>query len=397
MDEFEKIRELTEDLSTRREPTFTTLYQQKEQKPEQPPQTEQRVTGSIEQNSIIEPENISSDLTEVVILPEPDLPVSSGTQQETESVTPIAPVSSSSQEKEEDPEIKIYDFSKPIEEEISFIPLEQDRQIEEKSFPSLKLHLILISVLFVVLGISLTGFFIFQAQEAESDEIETITATSEVVKELPENAGGIVIPDQDKLVYNRIRSDNVTTKVESLFPEPEKPVVPQILAIEQNTPEPKFVDVKEMKAVNPLEEVQEEKKEKVVAVQNKPQEKPVVKAVALAPVKQEEVLKPKKEVIELQPMTASKPEKPKENIKKEIWRVQLFASNSKPAVEKAWTAMRTKHVKLLSNMSYIIKKVEIPRKGDFYRLQVGQFPTREMAEGMCSKLKAKKQDCLPVK
>ena len=52
---------------------------------------------------------------------------------------------------------------------------------------------------------------------------------------------------------------------------------------------------------------------------------------------------------------------------------------------------------MISNMSYLIKKVDIPGKGSFYRLQVGQFPNREMAEALCAKLKAQKQDCIPTK
>ncbi len=382
MDEFDKIRELTEDLSHRREPSFTGFYQTKPLVGSE--QSEETPKVSVEQES----SNILPSEQEVEGISSFE-PVDS--QEQPEIINEPAPVTEPVVQKTE-PEIKIYDFSKPIDEEISFIPLENEQPIEEKSFQSLKLHLILISVLIVVLGLSLTGFFIFQASEAESEEIETILASQDVVKELPENAGGIVIPDQDKLVYNRIRSDNVTTKVESLFPEPEKPVVPQILAIEQNTPEPTFVNVQEMKTINPLEEANksvkadESKKEEIQVVQV---ETPVVK--------QEEVLKPKKEEIELAPLNAPEVKKVETPSKKEIWRVQLFASNSKPAVEKAWKVMKTKHVKLLSNMSYLIKKVEIPRKGDFYRLQVGQFPTREMAEGMCSKLKAQKQDCIPVK
>lgn len=380
MDEFDKIRELTEDLTNRREPSFTGFYQVKSSEVEQKKEVNTEVSAISLQSSFDSSEKtveLTSSLTaqipeETILAKEPSV--------------------------EPEQEIKIYDFSKPIDEEISFIPLETEPQIEEKSFPSLKLHLILISVLVVVLGISLTGFFIFQASEAESDEVETILASPDVVKELPEHAGGIVIPDQDKLVYNRIRSDNVTTKVESLFPEPEKPVVPQILAIEQNAPEATFVDVKEMKTINPLEE---EKKEVKVEEQKKEELKvepvQIVQQVAVPIVQKEEVLTPKKEVIELAPVEKVEVKKEVKPAQKEVWRVQLFASNNKAAVEKAWKVMKTKHVKLLSNMSYIIKKVEIPRKGDFYRLQVGQFPTREMAEGMCSKLKAKKQDCIPVK
>ena len=260
-------------------------------------------------------------------------------------------------------------------------------------------------LLFVLLVLSLIGFFVFRMENSDSDEITTITASQDVVKEAPEQAGGMNIPDQDKLVYNRIRTDSVTTKVESLFPEPEKPVLPQILAIEQNAPEEDFVSMNEVEAIDPLKEGptldtevnQEASGSKIndtaVAIHIEKPKLPVVK--------QEEIFdeKPKKEVITLAPVTlpesAIKIEKV--SVQEGVWRVQLFASNSKEAVEKAWKRIELKHNKLLSNMSYLIKKVEIKGKGDFYRLQVGQFPTREMADGLCVKLKAKKQDCIPTK
>lgn len=384
MDEFDKIRELTEDLTSRKEPTFTGFYQIKKETDEK---TETVTAESSVQQGVSEEMAIADKIFDLN-------PTQEAISAEIPEKTKQAQSNISSEAtSQQEPEVKIYDFSKPIDDEISFIPMTQNNPIDEKSFPSLKLHLILIFVLIVVLGISLAGFFMFKSTEDESDEVVMITASPDVVKELPKHAGGMVIPDQDKLVYNRIRSDNVTTKVESLFPEPEKPVVPQILTIEQNAPETKFVDVNEMKAVNPLEEVKKEEKplpakveEKVVVAQ------PEVKPVA----SKEEVLKPKKEEIELKQTVLAKPQK-EPVVSKEIWRVQLFASNSKVAVEKAWKNIQKKHVKLLSNMSYLIKKVEIPGKGNFYRLQVGQFPSRAMADGMCSKLKAKKQDCLPVK
>jgi hypothetical protein len=200
-------------------------------------------------------------------------------------------------------------------------------------------------------------------------------------------------------VYNRIRSDNVTTKVESLFPEPEKPVLPQILAIEQNAPEAGFVAMEDVKPVDPLQQPVEKIEPVVVQKEAQPSEKPKPAPVVVAApaVVEVSVPQPKKEVIELAPMGTPLVNKEKKSKTKELWRVQLFASNSKPAVEKAWKRIQVKHAKLLSNMSYLIKKVEIPRKGDFFRLQVGQFPSREMAEGLCTKLRVQKQDCLPVK
>ncbi len=281
--------------------------------------------------------------------------------------------------------------------------------VEEKELTNMRFHVIFIALLGVVLVSSLFGFYLFYKEADDFDEIATITASQEMVKEMPEQSGGIAIPDQDKLVYNRIRTDNVTTKVESLFPEPERPVMPQILAIEQNAPEQGFVAMNEVEAVDPLKETPKSLSPVVVnevvapvveaRVDLEPQivEKPKLPPQEL--VKEEPVLpqKPKKEVITLEKGVLPVQKVVKAPVENEVWRVQLFASNNKEAVEKAWRRIEKQHAKLLSNMSYLIKKVDIKGKGAFYRLQVGQFPTREMADGLCTKLKAKRQDCIPTK
>lgn len=390
MDEFDKIRELSEGLSQRKEPTFTGFNQPKEPsfyelstlkesvvaEPYHPQgQTASYGGGPSYEGSSL-PSNEPNRLTEPF------------------NRTPL-------NQKEEG----AFQFADAPEEEISFEPLTSEAS--EKDLPNMRFHLIFVSLLLVVLILSLVGFFMFRMEGMDSDEIATITASQEAVKEMPEQAGGMNIPDQDKLVYNRIRSDSITTKVESLFPEPEKPVLPQILAIEQNAPVEDFVSMNEVEAVDPFKQapvapISSETKAAHNSTSAPLNATPQVEKPILPPVqKQEEVIsqKPKKEVITLAPVTVS------ENILKVekvippegIWRVQLFASNNKDAVEKAWKRIEVKHNKLLSNMSYLIKKVEIKGKGDFYRLQVGQFPSREMADGLCTKLKAKKQDCIPTK
>ena len=376
MDEFDKIRELSEGLSNRKEPVFTGFNQPKE------PSFHEIASM---RESLFE----KSQQTE---------PVSAYNQQEPQKVV------ESFERRESQSEVEPFNFAGASEEEISFEPLTQD--VGEKDFPNMRFHIVFILLLLVALILSLVGFFIFHMENADSDEIATITASQDAVKEAPEQAGGMNIPDQDKLVYNRIRTDSVTTKVESLFPEPEKPVLPQILAIEQNAPEEDFVSMNEVVAVDPLKEMpvlpvvsnassDTSKVEDLVVV---PQ---IEKAKLPVQLKQEEVVdqKPKKEVITLAPVTLPESATKIEKVpfQEGVWRVQLFASNSKDAVEKAWKRIEKTHSKLLSNMSYLIKKVEIKGKGAFYRLQVGQFPTREMADGLCSKLKAKKQDCIPTK
>ena len=468
MDEFDKIRELSEGLSQRKEPTFTSFGQQNTSYNQHNLGVNQQQTAYNQQNqqqmAYNQPNVGFNDLSQgtnqpntgfnqqrldlnqqVLGVPQQNSnynqPMSGSAFQSTEfkqqepafhDVSHVSSMTSNGVGIQPQPHVgsnpyttpssvenfvnqptavvpeKRMDFVGAPEEEINFEPLTQD--IEEKDLPNMRFHIVFILVLGIVLILSLVGFYLFKMEAGDSDEIATITASQDLVKEAPEQAGGLNIPDQDKLVYNRIRTDSVTTKVESLFPEPEKPVLPQILAIEQNAPEEDFVSMNEVEGVNPFEMPVEQPvvEEKIVIptpiVPEPVQEPKIVEKPKLPPVevKEEpvEVAKPKKEVITLPLATA-----PVASVKIEkapvqeegIWRVQLFASNNKEAVEKVWKRIEAKHNKLLSNMSYLIKKVEIKGKGVFYRLQVGQFPTREMADGLCSKLKARKQDCIPTK
>lgn len=357
MDEFDKIREISEDLTNRKEPTFSNFAQEKE------PLTQEAVLSQ----TIPEQEDNSNEV------------------------------------KTEEP---VYNFSKGFDDKIDFVQVDP---IEEKSFSSIKLHLIAIGSFVLVLSLILIGFFVFNDDQNDLDEIVTITASQDPVKETPDQAGGINIPDQDKLVYDRIRSDNLLTKVESLFPEPEKPVLPQIIAIEQNAPDENFVKMEDVKSINPLEDAQ---KESVESENLTPAVTPVQQTGSLSE-KGENSLSLetkgsektadsslKKEIIPLIPVVNKEEKLPvisSEKQGKGIWRAQLFSSNNKNSVEKAWTGILSKNKDLLSDMSYEIVKANIPGKGAFYRLKVGQFQTRAMAESFCTKLQSRKQDCIPAK
>ncbi len=263
-------------------------------------------------------------------------------------------------------------------EDMDKIPMLDIQDLEEKSISSMKLHMIALSIFIGILIVVLSGFFFFGEDKDDSNEIITITATPTPVKVKPEQPGGMQIPDQDKLVYNRIRANEVPTKIERLFPEPEKPVLPEIL-----TPEP--TPAQEPQPINPTAE--------------KIAEKPIVppqQVVEIVPPT------PKKEVLPLPTKVTPKPadnKAPKTTTAavKDTWRVQLLSSSNKQSVEKAWPTILKKNKALLSDMSHDIVPAQIAGKGTFYRLQVGSFPSRDMAAGLCSKLKARKQECVPVK
>lgn len=248
-----------------------------------------------------------------------------------------------------------------------------DVDLEEKEFSSMKLHLVALGIFATILIVVLIGFFMFNGS-ADENEIVMVSATSDPVKVKPLDAGGMKIPDQDKLVYDRLRSNTIDAKVESLFPEPEQPVAPAIL---QEVPENEFVSMSETVKVDPLAEY--------VNVEPKTETIPLPKKIETPAVKKEVKPAPKK-------VETTKTPAPKGK-----WSAQLLSSTKKESVEKAWPQMLKKHNALLSNMSYDIVKADIAGKGTYYRLRVGNFQTREQADALCKKLKARKQDCVPAK
>ena len=233
--------------------------------------------------------------------------------------------------------------------------------------------------------------------EMEETEIVVIAPTPTPVKVLPENPGGLNIPDKDKVVYNRMAETTPAPVVESLFPEPEQPMLPTEVIEPENKedlvmPEPVLIE-QEMPVEIPLEPVVEEMSnteiplaEETSAVAKSETTEAAVGAPAVPPVKPAAVQE------NSAPVT---PEKPK--ITGPIWRAQLLSSASKAKVESSWKAISKQQAALLSDMPYQIISATIPGKGTFWRLQVGEFSSKEMVMNLCDKLKKKKQECIPVK
>ena len=60
----------------------------------------------------------------------------------------------------------------------------------------------------------------------DKHQLPTIRAPKTPIKVRPQSPGGIEIPDQDKLVYDRLEKQPPSGKIEVLLPPPEKPLTP---------------------------------------------------------------------------------------------------------------------------------------------------------------------------
>ena len=262
----------------------------------------------------------------------------------------------------------------------------------------------------LILCIAIVGIVIFaltkRLPEMEETEIVVISPTPTPVKVLPENPGGLNIPDRDKVVYNRSAETAPAPVVESLFPEPEQPVLPEEVIEPENKEEIVMPQVVE-EVVTPVSEDVEQLPEVMEVAEEPVVELPIIEdepqpvEMPVAEVTPESETKPIVAVPQPKPTdvqsdkAATESAKPK--ITGPIWRAQLLSSASKAKVESSWKTISRQQAALLSDMPYQIISATIPGKGTFWRLQVGEFSTKEMVENLCAKLKKKKQECIPVK
>lgn len=277
-----------------------------------------------------------------------------------------------------------YDFRAEYKDKIERTFGLEDEE-DDKKFSSIRLHAIGIGVLIGVLVALLASVLLFGSNDDELSEPIVVTESQRPVKVRPTNPGGMEIPDQDKTIYNRMRSNDADTKVERLVVVEEVPVRPQ-------------VPTKEGEILGKPQDISSEKMElEVLSVQKNAVQVPAPKPDAL----KIEQINTKKVVTEVKEKPVEKSvtkETPKvQKMSANEWHVQLISLPSKSSAEKAWPKILKAHSALLSGLPHDIAEVQIKGKGTFYRLRVGSFKNKKDAQSLCTKLKSRKQDCTLTK
>ena len=296
-------------------------------------------------------------------------------------------------------------------------------------------------------------------------EIPLIKADTSAVKEKPKDPGGLKIPNQDKLVFERITPKPEAPAAEKLAPEPEEPIVkaapvettaaapavPSIASAEKMEevvapppaakapvksvakPEtsaaveahsaPPAITKKVVKAVNEiavaapkaapkpaskteslLPDVKVISKTKTVGAaktSNTPKTpEATLPTPKVSPVRAPKIVKasPAKPKSPVKPTVAAKPAKSVNPAKKAAkgFRIQM-ASYRKPALANAaWRRLKRLHGSILGQLSGHTERADLGKRGVYYRVQAGIFGNAAGARAACTKLKAKKQDCIIV-
>lgn len=240
-----------------------------------------------------------------------------------------------------------------------------------------------------------------------------ITADTTPTKMPPEAPGGIEIPHQDKLVYQRLSTARapVESRAETLLPPPEEPMprpppeeAPQVASAENVVSD--AGPANESMAVATTEKAEEVVSASDAAASVKP-------SVAARPTP---VPEPKVEATSVpavttvaakaqtKPATASPPVSKPEIAKLTApsisagYVVQVGSFRSGEAARAGWQRLAKRHVALIEKMPHRVAQVDLGAgKGIYHRLQVGTFETRAAAGALCRQLKTQGQDCLVVK
>ena len=77
--------------------------------------------------------------------------------------------------------------------------------------------------------------------------------------------------------------------------------------------------------------------------------------------------------------------------------VQVSAERSDDKAQSSLKTLQSRYPHVLGNRSPLIRRVELGKKGIFYRTQIGPFDTVEQAKQLCAKLKSVGGHCMVQK
>ncbi|MEN3950434.1 SPOR domain-containing protein [Iodidimonas sp. SYSU 1G8] len=260
--------------------------------------------------------------------------------------------------------------------------------------------------------------------------VKTFEADASPYKVRPENPGGEVIPDKDKLVFNEAvgrpeESEDVLGEmpetpqakpepivVRKFTPSaPPKPPAPQVAAAE---PAPAEAVIPETAPAQSGEATPQQPAAPAAPVAEAPAaEAPVAPApledrpgqesapgAAAQPGAQSDLANmtigetpPWKEGDPVPPATATPaPPKPASGGKSPVVQLGAYASND--AAMQAWSDVSRKFGDAVGGASPQVVKISVPGKGDLYRLVIGPYGSRDQATQVCVQLKSRGRDCI---
>jgi hypothetical protein len=242
--------------------------------------------------------------------------------------------------------------------------------------------------------------------QTSSAEPPTIKADNRPMKAKPQDPGGMEVPNQDKMIYDRLGGQQGNQQQpERLLPPPEPPKQPPVQQQAAKAPPPTLEPPQPPPA--PRQAVTPEApppaappappptKVAELPAANKPLLPPP--AASPPPAESKPALVSGKSPIPATPAApAAKPATVKA-VPGGAWQVQLGALRSQADAEGEWKKLQKANTDLLSGLSPEVIRADLGEKGVFWRLRAGPFSDPEVAKTLCAAMEARKNRCAVVK
>ncbi len=308
---------------------------------------------------------------------------------------------------------------------------------------------LIIGVIVAVLGVAGSAWYFYNRNldRVPVGPPPLITAEVGPTKIAPEQPGGAVVPNQDKMVYARIAGERYPEQApgsEELLSKPEEPkrLPPKPVAVAAADPQPQPSGPRglsqaelaaQVRAQAPVE-IAGERAAKGLANANDSAPPPPVRGpgtleapkgmTAVRPTGEAAAILGVQEAGQSAPATAGqaaqnvqgtqaapvhaapKPApvpapqpaaiKPATPVPATSGNgvVQLGALPDEDMVDREWDRLVKKHADLLGGLKKSVVEVDVPGKGTLYRLRVSGLRDSKAANELCTKLKARNQPCL---
>lgn len=251
----------------------------------------------------------------------------------------------------------------------------------------------LLKVIVAIAVLSVTAYFIYSHfSNNDLKEIPIIEADSGETKVKPLDAGGIILPHTDSVIYENMGKNSPARKI-TILPEPEQALP---LAAQKNIDNEFENSIDSMLAsvIAPDKATSEPPEDDQVVesifedTQSIEPEEPSAPEVA-ANVKTLNIVKvtenSNKRIGEI---------KSSAGIQKGSYKIQLASMKSEALAIVEGERIKRKHLKILGNFNITHKKVQQEKGKFFYIILAGDYPTLSKAKAACKKLSARQQSCM---
>lgn len=267
-----------------------------------------------------------------------------------------------------------------------------------------------------VSALAIAGWFAWQAgnqpQQANvtANDVPLIQAPDgqDRVRPAPDERGGTVVANTDKQIYETFHKKRAPLEpgVERLLPPPETPLpetangaapAPDTAPV----PEPGYSSDNR----NQLTDIVISKRDAVPVPDDETAPaivKPAIVERSGVPLPRQTLPAKPQQQAKLSPPEKTE-KKPSRRIKVDLsedrgdWRVQLAALRSHDDAIATWKRLAKRHPDLFADRSPVVTGTDLLKKGTYHRLRTGGFESRAEASSFCTKVKARKLECIVIR